>query len=228
MRPHRVAFLVAALLPMAARAQDTYKVEALKQPPPAELSAAIRGELNPEGYRVVDGQGKPLVELWLRKAVPVDTKPAGAQGTVQFPALRVGELLGAARYVEEGQDYRDQPIVPGAYTLRYGLQPVNGAHLGVSPFRDYALLLTAEQDTDTADLPKAPLEEKSAEAAGTSHPAVLMLLTAPSPAPAGTDLVHDEEKQTWGVVVPLALAVKGQSDPARLDVQVVVVGAAMD
>ena len=144
------------------------------------MSAAIRGELANEGYRVVDDQGKTYAEFWLRKSIPASEAPSGPQGAVQFPFLGSGELLGALRYPGEGRDYRDQSINKGVYTLRYGLQPVNGDHLGVSIFRDYALLLPASKDTTVAPLKKKPMEERSAESAGTSHPAVLILLSVPS------------------------------------------------
>src|SRR5690242_17105815 len=103
MRPHRVSlsWLVFALLPASALAQDSYKIEALKEPPPSGLSAAVRGVLAGEGYKVVDGQGKTYAELWLRKSVPASEKPAGPKGTVQFPFLSEGELLGALRFPGE-------------------------------------------------------------------------------------------------------------------------------
>ena len=50
------------------------------------------------------------------------------------------------QFATEGHDYRDQPIAKGVYTMRYGLQPVNGDHLGVSTYRDYSLLLPAAKD----------------------------------------------------------------------------------
>ena len=60
-----------------------------------------------------------------------------------FPFLADGELIGVLQFASEGHDYRDQSIAKGVYTMRYGLQPVNGDHLGVSTFRDYSLLLPA-------------------------------------------------------------------------------------
>src|SRR5262249_21712282 len=126
----------------------------------------VRAVLADQGYRVVDGQGKPYAEIWLRKAVPASEKPAGPKGALLFPFLAEGELLGALRFPAEGHDNRDQTIAPGVYTLRYGLQPVNGDHLGVSPYRDYALLLPAVKDTALANLPGKRLEERSAESAG--------------------------------------------------------------
>ena len=70
----------------------------------------------------------------------------GPKGAVLFPVLAEGELLGALRFPGEGHDYRDQTIAKGVYTLRYGFQPVNGDHLGVSTYRDYALLVPAAKD----------------------------------------------------------------------------------
>ena len=59
--------------------------------------------------------------------------------------------------------------------MRYGLQPVNGDHLGVSTYRDYSLLLPAAKDQKLDLPPRKQLEQRSAESAGTSHPAVLLL-----------------------------------------------------
>jgi hypothetical protein len=217
--------LAFALAPAVSSAQESYKVEASKDAPPEALAPAIREALRPEGFRVLDPKGKPFAEFWLRKEVPASGKPAGMQGAVQFPVLAEGELLGAIKYAVEGGDYRDQSIAAGVYTLRYGLQPVNGDHLGVSPFRDYALLLPAAKDKAVALLPRKELEEESAEAAGTNHPAILFLLTAPAGAKGEPSIVHNEEKKTWGAIAPLDLAVKGEAAPVPLPVQLIVVGA---
>ncbi len=225
----RHAILLAfALTPTVVRAQESYKVEVLKQAPPEAISGAIRGVLEAQGYRIVDDQGKSYAEFWLRKATPARGKPAGPKGAILFPVLQEGELFGALRFAGEGHDYRDQTIEKGTYTLRYGLQPVNGDHLGVSVNRDYALLLPAAKDTAIAALPLKKLEAGSAESAGSSHPAILMLTSAPdaSPAKGEPTLVRDEEKNTWGAVVPLSLAVDGESAAATLNVQLIVVGAA--
>ena len=95
-------------------------------------------------YRIQDEQGRAVRrhlaaegDSELREARP-DPK-----GAIQFPFLADGELLGVLQFATEGHDYRDQPIAKGVYTMRYGLQPVNGDHLGVSTYRDYVLLLPA-------------------------------------------------------------------------------------
>lgn len=227
MRSHRVSlcWLAVALWPTAALAQS-YKIEPLKETPPSTLAAPVRATLNAEGYKVVDGGGKTYAEIWLRKSIPASEKPGEAQGQVLFPFLAEGELLGALRFPGEGHDYRDQSIAKGVYTLRYGLQPVNGDHLGVSLYRDYTLLLPASKDSTTVDLAKKPLEDRSAESAGTSHPAILMLTTAPASGSKPPAIHHDEEKNTWGAIVPLPLEIKGSRATTPFPVQIIVVGAA--
>lgn len=227
MRWNRVLVLVGLLLPASVQAQESFKVESLKEAPPSELAGPIKETLNAEGIRIVDDQGKTYADIWFRKATPAAGKPAGPQGPVLFPVLKEGELIGALRFPEEGRDFRDQAITKGVYTLRYGLQPMNGDHLGASPFRDFALLLPAATDKTVAGLAQKPLFDESAEAAGTSHPAVLMLLEAPESAPKeGISVVHDEEKNTWGVVSTLNLMPKGESATTPLRVQLVVIGVA--
>ncbi len=111
--------------------------------------------------------------------------------------------------------------------MRYGLQPVNGDHLGVSDFRDYVLLLPASKDKALAPPTRKQLEHRSAEAAGTSHPASFLLLLAPPERKSEPAAVHDAAKNTWSVVLPLRLQVKGQNPQVMTyPVQLVVVGAA--
>ena len=132
------------------------------------------------------------------------------------------------QFVSEGHDYRDQSIAKGVYTMRYGLQPVNGDHLGVSTYRDYSLLLPAAKDTKTR--PPSSQAARAAECrigrnepsggaafAGRPRP------TRPRRVPA---MVRDAEKNTWSVAIPLKLLVKGESEPIVQPVLLVVVGAA--
>ena len=143
-----------------------------------------------------------------------ETRWAQRGRTVSVPGRR--RVVGVMQFATEGHDYRDQPIAKGVYTMRYGLQPVNGDHLGVSTYRDYSLLLPAAKDQSLALPPRKQLEERSAESAGTSHPAVFLLLAAPpeSSKSAGS-VIHDAEKNTWSVVLPLALQIKGQTELLR-------------
>jgi hypothetical protein len=217
--------LLFALYPSLAGAEDAYKVTELKQAPPSSIAPQISATLYPQGYRITDGAGKPFAEIWLRKSIPASGKPAGAKGVIQFPFLAESELLGVLQLLGEAHDYRDQSIAKGVYTIRYGLQPINGDHLGVSPFRDYSLLLPSAKDKALAILPRKQLETESAEAAGSSHPAVLFMLSVPSSStPSAPTMIRDEEKNTWKVVLPLDLAIKGESKPMPYPVAIVVVG----
>src|SRR6516165_11347504 len=103
MRP----FFAAALCAVVAshgRAQESLKVDVLKEPAPASASAAIRGELSEHGVRIRDEAGKTFADIWLRKLIPASEKPAGAKGAVQFPFLADGELLGLCQFAVEGHD----------------------------------------------------------------------------------------------------------------------------
>lgn len=213
---------VVVLLPGVVRAQS-YKLEPLAEAPPEELADAVKSELAASGYRVLQANGKPLLEVWVRKQVPAKARPAGPAAAVLFPFLAPGELLGAVRYVAEGGDYRDQAIEPGVYTVRYGLQPINGDHLGVSPYRDYGLLVPARSDTKPEPVAQKTVEKQSVEAAGTNHPAVLMLVAAPAGA-AQAAVAEDADKKLWGAVLPLPLKVGEES--IQYPVQLIVVGAA--
>lgn len=220
--------LALSCLTSVAWAQEgPFKAEASKDSPPAALAAPIKESLDGRAIQIVAGDGKPLAKIWLRKSIPASAKPAGSKGTILFPFLEEGELLGAVEFVAEGHDYRDQAVPPGVYTLRYGLQPVNGDHLGVSVFRDYALLLPAAKDTAVAAIPRKALEKQSAESAGSNHPTVLLLVAAPKDAKSEPVAVHNEEKNYWGVVLPAVLSVKGEGSPQPVNLQLVVVGAAM-
>ena len=208
-------------------AQESIKVAVLKQSPPESIAAPVRSSLIDQAYRVQDDQGRTIVDIWIRKGIPASEKPAEPKGAILFPFLADGEFVGVLQFATEGHDYRDQPIAKGVYTMRYGLQPVNGDHLGVSTYRDYSLVLPAAKDRSLALPPRKQLEERSAESAGTSHPAVFLLLAAPPDASkSGASVIHDAEKNTWSVVLPLSLQVKGEGEAVPFPVRLVVIGAA--
>jgi hypothetical protein len=210
----------------AVLAQESLKVQAVKQAAPSGLGPEIQRHLAGQAYRIQDEKGGDFARIWLGQAIPGSERPSGPKGTIQFPFLADGELLGVLEFVQEGHDYRDQPIAKGVYTMRYGLQPVNGDHLGVSDYRDYILLLPAAKDKTPATPARKQLEERSAESAGTSHPASFLLLMAPPGAKSEASVRHDTAKETWSVILPLRLQVKGNGDPIIYPVQLVLIGTA--
>ena len=86
-----------------------------------------------------------------------------------FPFLADGELIGVLQFATEGHDYRDQSIAKGVYTMRYGLQPVNGDHLGVSTIATTRCLLPAAKD-QTLAIPAAQAARGTERRVGGNEP----------------------------------------------------------
>jgi hypothetical protein len=168
----RSVFLLTAILAgaLALCAQD-YKLETISTPPPG-LPAAYTSLISAQGYRVVGPKG-PWCEVWFRQSIPTGAKPGDE--AIVFPIAQ-GTLLGILRFPEAGSDRRGQPIKPGVYTMRYSDYPVDGAHQGVAPQRDFALLTPIANDPDPNATPDfKTLVGMSTKASGTPHPAVLSL-----------------------------------------------------
>lgn len=145
--------------------------------PPTELPSPLRAALAPEGVRVVE-EGRPLLRIWWRAQAPASEGSGGAAHGlgVAFGDLPEGALLGLMVLEREWTDYRGQTVSPGLYTLRYLVEPADGAHTGVSYYRDFLLLVPVEQDDGPATVySEEELVDASRGAAGTNHPAVLAL-----------------------------------------------------
>lgn len=210
-----------ALLSLPLSAAD-HKLEKLEKPAPAEgLAPEIAALLNPTGFQVIRGESRVVCEIWLCKEWPV--KDAKANEGLLYP-FQLGQVMGVARYPRKGSDFRDQDIPSGLYTLRYGLQPVDGAHVGTNPTRDFLLLTPAEKDTspDMIANPKA-LSKASAQTTGTSHPAILCLQKL-SDAKEPLAIRHQEEKDWW--IVRFTGKTKAGDKLADQAVELVVVGIA--
>src|SRR4029077_15191503 len=83
---------------------------------------------------------------------------------------------------------------PGLYTMRYSNFRVDGAHQGVAPQRDFALLTPIASDADPAATPDFATLVDMSRKSGTAHPAVFSL-----EAPAGTTFpaVAKEGENDW-------------------------------
>src|SRR4051812_6729097 len=110
-------------------------------PIPSEIGAPVAAVMSPGGVRVAVS-GNTLTFWWVKQ---LGTKPASGWSDVPE-----GTLAGAVKIEKDFRDVRGRVIKAGTYTLRYGIQPANGDHLGVSPFRDFLLLSPAAHDTDPA------------------------------------------------------------------------------
>lgn len=191
------SLFLAALFVASSAAAQTYKVEAANAPAPQELSAAVRDALSSNALRVLGPQGT-LCEIWLRTPVPASATPSAELG-VAYGQLSDGTLVGAIRFASAAKDYRQQVIKPGVYTLRYALQPVDGNHQGVSPYRDYFLLAPAAADTSIAPLNDKDLYAMSRKASGTGHPSVWSLVAADAAPSALPGIAHQDDGDLWVV-----------------------------
>jgi hypothetical protein len=205
----RLVFLVCAALGAAfcVFAQD-YKLEPIAAAP-AGLPAAYAALIQPQGYRI-NGPKGAWCEVWFRKSIP--TGPKSADDSIVF-SISQGTLLGVLSFPEEGYDRRGQSIKPGLYTLRYSDYPVDGAHQGVAPQRDFALMTPIANDPDPNATPAFDaLVAMSTKASNTPHPAVLSLETpAGSAFPALTK--EGDADQVLNVKVgelPLAIILVGK------------------
>jgi hypothetical protein len=143
--------------------------------------------------------------------------------TILYP-FTMGEFVGVVEYKRKGGDFRGQDIPAGVYTLRYALQPVDGNHVGTSDTRDFLLLGKAEEDTAVAPVEKEKLFKQSAQAIGTTHPAMLCLqATSAVEAPA---VENDEAKEMATLRVSNPSSAGGKKSP--LSIGLVVVGHAAE
>jgi len=170
--------LILSILLAASAALAQYKTEPAGAPP-SELAPAISQTLGTQGTKIIGGDGKVFCEVWFRTSIPSGPAPQAADQTITLSGVPHGALLGAIRFPGQGADRRGQTIKPGVYTLRYSLQPVNGDHQGVSPQRDFVVMVPAADDKDVNALPAFdPLMAMSRKASGTPHPAVLSIWAA--------------------------------------------------
>jgi len=176
MRLHRahVVILAVQLLLASLAFGQTYKVETAGAPAAGQLPQPLQNALESQGAKVENGQGGTLLEVWFAKTVATNSS-ASSSSDYLYPYLTEGEFLGVLHFSSPGADFRGQPIKPGFYTLRYGLIPQDGNHMGVNPTRDVLVLCPAAADTDlSADLKFDDLVKLSRQAAGTPHPAFLV------------------------------------------------------
>jgi hypothetical protein len=207
--------LVVLLIATGQAAAADHRVEQLNEPAPADaLSPEIAALLAPQGVRVIRGESRQICDIWMCREWPVEALEPGEN--LIYP-LRPGQLIGVVRFPRKGSDFRDQDIAAGVYTLRYGLQPVDGAHVGTSPTRDFLLLLSAADDTSTDVTPEEELKELSAKAAGTTHPCLLSLQRTEGDQP----IRHLSDRDWWLVRLNGKLTNEGQAKELALDLVVV-------
>jgi hypothetical protein len=206
-----------------AAAQD-YKVAKIDTPAPVgEISPEIAALLQTTGFRVAQGDSQVLCEVWPAKEWPI-AADAATSAEILYP-LTAGQLIGAARFPRKAADFRDQEVPAGIYVVRYGQQPVDGAHVGTSPTRDFFVLIPAAKDRDPQVLDYKALIAASKQTTGTEHPGILSLQ---KPADSGGPLsIRHEADKEW-TIVRFVGKVKQGGATKDLPVELVVVGKAAE
>jgi len=155
------------------------------EPSPA-LSAlnipnALADRLEPQGSRIIHHKDA-ICDVWWLKSLPA-VPSATSEGDILYGSLRPGTLVGLVQFISPStEDFRDQKLKPGLYTMRYAQIPQDGNHMGVSEYRDFVLLSPLSADTQLDKvLALDDLVNLSRKAAGTGHPAVISL-GPPNPA----------------------------------------------
>ena len=206
--------LLAALSP-AASAQGS-KVEAIGAFTDQSASESVRSALEGKGSRVTAGDGSVVCEIWLRNGAP--TQPKKDVSGAIYTELGDATLVGVVSLPKGGNDYRGQGIKAGVYTMRYALHPTDGNHMGISPYRDFLLLVPVAVDTDVnAKFKFEELSKISAKAAGTNHPTPFSMVS-PESAKSAPSISENEHghlvfasklKTQGGAELPIAFIVKG-------------------
>lgn len=141
--------------------------------PPKELGASIRNAVSSQAIQLID-DGKPIFEFWFRNSVPLKGKPETSAKALDV--IDEITLLGVARVGEGQRDYKDNEISPGVYTIRFGLQPKDGDHLGTSEYPYFAVLLPVKNDGELDAVKTYKVMVKtSGKSTATGHPCVLSL-----------------------------------------------------
>jgi len=209
--------------PTPARAADQ-KVDVLKEAPPG-LAAEVAAAINSSGVRI-SGKDGVICDLWLAKEIPLKPKFKSSL-RIKYP-FQTGELIGVIRFpaTSKPNDFRGQDLKPGTYTLRYGLQPDDGNHLGTSDIRDFLVGCPPDKDSSPKRIEDIKdLFKLSAGASGSTHPAIFLLTAPPDKPFEQASVVADDEKhllilQTMAsgkdadqkVSIPLSVVTVGKSE----------------
>jgi hypothetical protein len=197
----------------AALGADGGKVERIGAFADQSAPEAVRKALAPNGYRITLADGSVACEVWFRATVP--TGKTDASGAV-YTTLPEGALIGVITFPKTANDFRGQSIKAGTYTFRYAVHPTDGNHMGISPIRDFLLLVPVAADTNPDAIFKfEELVKLSAKASGTNHPAVLSLASPEASAAASVTTnehnhtVFAAKIKTASGEIPIAFVVKG-------------------
>jgi hypothetical protein len=164
--------LLVTAVPAVADVAD-YKVKTIEKAPPKELIESVQKLLDSSAVQFTDKNGDLIAEVWLRKPIPVtgelkDNKAA-------YKNVPATSILAAVQFAKDWKDYRGKKIPAGVYSLRLGMQPQDGNHMGTSPYPEFCVLLAAKLEPKADVMDPDEMVERSAESIKQAHAGVLLL-----------------------------------------------------
>ncbi len=186
-------FLFWAIPLQAADGKLTAKAE--KAAPPEEIKEPIRALLGDDAIRVQNEKGEVICTIWFRKEIPSKATPEQVKNGITYREIAPTTLIGAIQLPQKWTDFRKQEIPKGVYTLRLGIQPMDGDHMGTAPHNEFCLLCPAAKDTSAATMQVKAMHELSSASHGATHPAVMLLF--PNPKPADEPVIISKGNGIW-------------------------------
>src|SRR5437879_7644841 len=115
-----------------------FSVKVADKEPPNQIGESIRKALQPKSVQLLNGD-TPVFEFWFGSEVSLKSKPGSADKALG--SIQETTLLGAVSVGSGQRDYKDNEIAAGVHTLRFGLQPQDGDHLGSAEYPYFAVLI---------------------------------------------------------------------------------------
>lgn len=175
-----------------------------------------------KGFRIKRGATRTVSEIWLCKEWEVEEDFEETDERL-YP-FTPGQLIGVLHLTRRGADFRDQTLSSGWYSLRFGLQPVDGNHEGTSPTRDFLIVVNIENDEPDKEWDDEELNEVGAEAAGSTHPAMICLQRATKEDKLA---VRHDEANDWWILHAIGKGIAG-NEKKDVPIDLVVAGHAAE
>ncbi len=208
-------FAVIAVLATSALAAagEGYGIEVVEKAPPAEIADEIKAELSSSAVQISGPDGLRY-EFWFAKSIVLSEVAPGKE-LEKIPPIA---LLGAAQVQDvENLDFREDEVLPGVYTMRYGLQPEDGNHLGTSDHPFFAILIPAERDQKLAGIADHDdMVDRSMEDTAGVHPYILAMQPLPADAPGEAPTVAEGQHDWQYAVLELPGSVDGKASPFKI------------
>ena len=219
-------FSILLAFPSCAFAQGSYSVEELKQPPPPSVAPEVAKALNSQGYRLKDGRGENGRRFLAAKVDPREIQALWREGVIQFPFFAESELLGAAQLSAERTTIATRQSPRASTRCAMDFSRLTAIISASVRFEITFCSCRRPRTPRSKILPRKHLRDQERGVGRIeSSGGPLSAECAATSAPVKPSMIHDQAKNTWRLVVPLNLSVKGEPQPLEFPVSIIVVGA---